>query len=363
MNNISLFLVRNTWWLIPAAIIFSFWEESFPILLMLVFAFLGTIILSPIVDNIEKIIKNYKASVISVVATSIVLLILLFSFLIPFIGNQLSALQSSLAISKLPDLQYKIASISEKIFPEFIHNYLNDSFFQSNSQFAAIWEMGLAHINSFLSGASTIVFALGSAFLTFLFIIVFTIIFLIERKKFIKLFLHAIPIKYYASAKRIIEKIAIQIYSYIRGQLLAAISVAITSILGLVIFQWITGVIIPYTFLIGFAAGLFNLIPFVGPIAGMLPAIIIYLITDQVIPVHIVYVLSITGIFAVVQLIDNLIVSPYIMGESIGFHPILVIILVLFGAAIGGILGMLFIIPAAAILRVFIVEITENIEK
>ena len=363
MNNLSLFLLRNTWWLIPLVIIFSFWEQSFPILLMLVFAFLGTIILSPLVDKIEKLIKNYKISVMLVVSSSIVSLILLFSFLIPLISNQLKSLQTSFTVSKLSDLQDKISLISEKILPSYLYNYLNESFFQSDSYFSDLWEIALSHINSFLSGASTIVFALGSAFLTFLIIIVFMIIFLIERKKFINLFLYTIPIKYYASAKRIMDKISIQIYSYIRGQLIAATSVAITSIFGLTIFQLITGVTIPYTFLIGLGAGLFNLIPFVGPIAGMLPAIIIYLITEQVVPVHIIYVLLIIAVFGVVQLVDNFIVTPYIMGGSIGFHPILVIILVLFGASVGGILGMLFIIPSAAILKVFMVEITENIEK
>ena len=218
-------------------------------------------------------------------------------------------------------------------------------------------------MKSFLSGASIILFVLGSAFLTFLIVIVFMVIFLIDGKKFTKLFLHAVPIKYYASAKRILEQISIQIYSYIRGQLLAAISVAVTSIIGLSLIQLITGIYIPYTILIGFAAGLFNLIPFIGPIAGMLPAVIIYLLTDQVIPVHIIYVLGIIGIFALVQLIDNLIVSPFIMGESIGFHPILVIILILFGASLGGILGMLFIIPSVVILRVILVEFVNNIEN
>ena len=160
-----------------------------------------------------------------------------------------------------------------------------------------------------------------------------------------------------------LEKISFQIHAYIRGQLIAASSVAITSRIGLYIFQWITGVSIPYTILIGISAGLFNLIPFIGPIMGMIPAVILYLVTDQAIPIHIFYIFLIIGVFAIVQLIDNLVVSPYIMGGSVGLHPMLIIILVLLGASMGGILGMLFAVPISAILKVVLSELVTCIKK
>ena len=95
----------------------------------------------------------------------------------------------------------------------------------------------------------------------------------------------------------------------------------------------------------------------------MIPALILYLVTDQTMPIHIIYVLLIIMVFAIVQLIDNLVVSPYIMGGSVGLHPILVIILVLLGASVGGILGMLFVIPIAAILKVVLGEFVTNLKK
>ena len=95
----------------------------------------------------------------------------------------------------------------------------------------------------------------------------------------------------------------------------------------------------------------------------MIPAVILYLVTDQAMPIHFIYVLLIMLVFAIVQLIDNLVVSPYIMGGSVGLHPILVIILVLLGASVGGILGMLFVIPIAAILKVVLGEFVSNLKK
>ena len=85
--------------------------------------------------------------------------------------------------------------------------------------------------------------------------------------------------------------------------------------------------------------------------------------TDQVVPIHFIYVILILIIFAIVQLIDNLVISPYIMGSSVGLHPILVIILVLLGASAGGILGMFFAVPIAAIVKVVVVELVTSLKK
>ncbi len=363
MKQPSLFIIRNIWWLVPLAIICIFWEHTAPILLMLVFAFLGRVVLHPVVRQVEKLTGNHNWSVMIVITFLLVFLIFLSSSLFPIIGNQIAALQSSLSMETLAKFQAKLTLVLESILPSFIFNFYTDLTTQLDSAFSEIWATGLSHIKSFIGGAGSLAFALGSAFLSFLIIVVFMVIFLLDGEKFTFAFLHAVPGEHYGTAKGMLNKISLQIQAYIRGQLIAATSVGITSIIGLYILQWITGISIPYTILIGIGAGLFNLIPFVGPIAGMIPAVILYLVTDQSVPIHIIYVLPILMVFAIVQLIDNLVVSPYIMGGSVGLHPMLVIILVLLGASLGGILGMLFVVPIAAILKVVIGELVASIKK
>jgi len=363
MNKPSLFIIRNLWWLVPIGVVFLFWEHTAPILLMLVFSFLGRVMLHPVVRQVEKLTGNHNWSVMIVISLLLVFLIILSGSLFPIIGKQIAALQSSLSMETLAKFQTKLTLVLESILPSFLLNIYNDVMTHLDSAFSEIWATGLSHIKSFIGGAGSLAFALGSAFLSFLIIIVFMIIFLLDGKKFTFAFLHAVPGEHYGTAKRMLDKISLQIQAYIRGQLIAATSVGITSIIGLYILQWITGISIPYTILIGIGAGLFNLIPFVGPIAGMIPALILYLVTDQTMPIHIIYVLLIIMVFAIVQLIDNLVVSPYIMGGSVGLHPILVIILVLLGASVGGILGMLFVIPIAAILKVVLGEFVINLKK
>ena len=363
MNKTSTFLIRNLWWLVPLSVVLLFWAHAAPILLMLAFAYLGRVILYPIVRVIEKRTGNHNWSVIIVILALIVFLGILSKSLFPLIGNQIIAFQSSLSMETLTKFLTKLTVVLESILPVYLFNFFNDVMTQMDSAFSEIWASGLSHIKSFIGGAGSVAFALGSAFLSFIIMIVFMIIFLLEGKKISNSFLHAVPGEHYGTAKRMLEKTSLQIHAYIRGQLIAASSVAVTSIIGLYILQWITGILIPYTILIGISAGLFNLIPFVGPIAGMIPAVILYLITDQSMRIHIIYVLLILMVFAIVQLIDNLVVSPYIMGGSVGLHPMLVIILVLLGASVGGILGMLFVIPIAAILKVVLGEFVSNLKK
>ena len=363
MNKTPLFIIRNMWWLVPLAVVLIFWEHTAPILLMLVFAYLGRVILHPVINIIEQWIGSRKLSVFILIGLLVVFFSLLSGSLFPFISKQITAFQSTLSMETLTKFLAKLTVVLKSILPAFLFNLFNDIMGQLDATFSEIWASGLSHIKSFIGGAGSVAFALGSAFLSFLIIIVFMVVFLLEGQNFSNAFLHAVPGEHYATAKRMLEKTSYQIHSYIRGQLIAASSVAVTSIIGLYILQWITGISIPYTILIGISAGLFNLIPFIGPVMGMIPAIILYLVTDQAMPIHILYVLLIMVVFVIVQLIDNLVVSPYIMGGSVGLHPMLIIILVLLGASVGGILGMLFAVPIAAILKVVLSELDASVKK
>ena len=358
--KINTFFIHNLWWLIPLSVIVLFWQHASPIILLLVFAYLGRVVLNPVVCQIDTWLDNRKLSVFITMFILIIILFFLSVSLFPFIKNQTAALQSILSLETFSKFQLKFSLILKNILPAYLFNILSDFTAKFDTSVSEIWVNSILQINSFIDGAGTVFFTLGSVLLSIFIIIMFMIFFLLEGEKFSKSFLFAIPPQNYGIAKRMLSKTSKQINSYIRGQFLAGISVSITTIIGLSILKWITNISIPYTLLIGIIAGLFNLIPFIGPVIGMIPAIIIYLITDQIMPIHILYIICIIGVFAIVQLIDNLIMSPYIMGSSVGIHPMLIIILVLFGASLGGVLGILFAVPIAAILKVIIEELVDH---
>jgi len=343
--------------MVPLALVIGLWEFASPILFQLVLAFIGMIILNPMVNWIESLIQKRGLSVFIVITAVFIIFSLIINSIWPILSHQAVDIQSMLTMDTFSNLIIKLEVISKDLLPEYLFLKIQTLLASMDSALGDIWRIVMADIQGMISKAGNIVFAIGSLVMSLIFILVFLVFLLLDGQNFKRAFIHAIPNRYFEMTMKILDKISDSISAYIRGQLLAALSVGITSVLGLYILQWITGINIPYTYIIGCVVGLSNLIPFIGPIIGMLTTVIVYLVSEQVVPVQFIYVFSIMGIFGIVQLIDNLIVSPIIMSESVGLHPMFVIIFVLVGGAMAGPLGMLFAVPVAAILKVVIEEL------
>lgn len=131
--------------------------------------------------------------------------------------------------------------------------------------------------------------------------------------------------------------------SFFRGQLLVAICDGILYGLGFLL------VGLPYALLIGVMAMFLTMIPFLGAIITCMTALIIALVQfgDWLHP------LLVLAVFACVQMLEGLIISPKIMGGRVGLHPVTIIIAVMVGTTLlGGLLGGILAIPLTAALRV-----------
>ncbi|MDR5658451.1 AI-2E family transporter [Serpentinicella sp. ANB-PHB4] len=134
---------------------------------------------------------------------------------------------------------------------------------------------------------------------------------------------------------------------FIRGQLLVATFVGILTGLGC----WFIGV--PYAMTIGLVAGITNIIPYFGPwIGGILP-VVLALMNN---PITAIWV---TIWIIVVQQIESSFISPQIMSNSVGLHPLNVIFSVLLFGNIFGIPGMIIAVPLTGTIKVFIKFISE----
>ena len=127
--------------------------------------------------------------------------------------------------------------------------------------------------------------------------------------------------------------------AYVRGQLFVAV------MLGLMFTVALTLLKVPYSLLLGVTGGLLALIPFVGSILGMVPAVLVASFESA--RLALLVVLAFIGI----QQIDNLFISPRVQGRSVALHPALVMVVLVIGQQILGILGMLAAVPITAILR------------
>ncbi|MFK7796140.1 MAG: AI-2E family transporter [Aureispira sp.] len=112
---------------------------------------------------------------------------------------------------------------------------------------------------------------------------------------------------------------------------------------------------IPNAFLIAFFAGIINVIPYLGPLLGAMFAMLVIISSNVDASFYLVtgpMLLKTCGVFASMQLIDGFILQPYIFSNSVSAHPLEIFIVVVLGANIGGITGMIVAIPVYTIIRV-----------
>lgn len=137
---------------------------------------------------------------------------------------------------------------------------------------------------------------------------------------------------------QIIEQIA----HYIRARLIESIIVGLVTLLGF----WIIG--FPYAFLLAAFAAIANLIPYVGPLFGAAPGVVLALINHNAD----MQIISVILVYTIAQIIDNFVIIPLLVARIVNLHPITVILVVILGAQMMGILGMLISIPLASAIKV-----------
>ena len=145
----------------------------------------------------------------------------------------------------------------------------------------------------------------------------------------------------------VLDSISGYLVAFFRGQVLVAMCDAVLYTIGFLL------VGVNYAFLLGFAAVFLTMIPFLGAIVICLTALALSFVQygDWQHPALVL------AVFAVVQALEGLFISPKIMGDRVGLHPLAIIIAVMTGTTLlGGILGGILAIPLAAALRVILVR-------
>ena len=153
-----------------------------------------------------------------------------------------------------------------------------------------------------------------------------------------------IPPRFQAKTKDIVLEIDQVLSRFVRGQLVVAGLMGVMYSAGLFLCDT------PMSLSLGMMAGLVNLVPYLGLILGLVPsAIMTYIHTQEWLPV-----LGVAGVFAFVQAIEGFVITPRVVGENIGLHPVAVIFAVLLGGELFGITGMILGVPVVAVLNVLL---------
>jgi len=315
-----------------------------PFVLAAVLAYL----LDPVVDKLEA--KKISRAVTSTAVVSILFAII---FLV-------LALAVPLAVDSFKELNYvfdnyevifndKILPLIQPVLPaDFDFNSLRETL-QANSQeitqYLTKWLKALA--------LSTMkVFDLVSIFL----ITPLALYYLLKDWDKILDILHTlVPQNDQSYVSRVLANIDNKLSSFIRGQLLVCLALGFIYGIGLTLVGLKLG------FVIGMVTGLLSFIPFVGMLLGGLSALIMAFIQF---PLNDIQPFLLVGaVFAFGQIIESAILSPKLVGDALGLHPLWIIFVVMAGGELGGFLGVLIALPVSAIISVIVIEILNYYKK
>jgi predicted PurR-regulated permease PerM len=151
-----------------------------------------------------------------------------------------------------------------------------------------------------------------------------------------------IPRGSYVVIRDLLTQIDRKLSGFIRGQVMVSL------LLGILYAVALTLAGLKFGFLIGLMAGVLSIIPLVGSTIGLVVSVLVAWFQSG----EIGYVGIIAAIFLVGQLLEGNVITPRIMGKSVGLHPLWILFALLAGGALFGIVGMLLAVPVAAVIGV-----------
>jgi predicted PurR-regulated permease PerM len=317
-------------------IILGFWIISFfpDLVLTLIFSILTAFILRPLVALLE-----FRFGIRRIFSVSIVFLLVGGTLIV------IGVLFIPLAVHRLETLYdgFKNFPFDQKLNEAAINLTASIPFLDPETvtqKVHAFVQSGLQELSGLLASAA--------GFLVNLAIIPFITFFILsEGDTAVKKLIERVPNKYFEMVLNVIDKIQKELVGYLRGWILDSVIVGILNIIGFYLID------VNYAIILGIFAGICNLIPYVGPFFGVVPALLISLSQcgdfRQAFPI-----IAVT--LVLVQMLDNIIIQPLCFSQTVDMHPVTVIIVLIIGDSLMGIAGMLLAIPIATILKSSAVE-------
>ncbi|AIG66177.1 AI-2E family transporter [Weissella tructae] len=303
-------------------------------------------LMNPIVELICKVpLGKYKVPR----GISITIVMLLFLGIIVFaVGSFIPTLaeQVSRLLASVPQYVHKTQmwfdSLSrETWFRDYVQAIDMSKLQQTIEKYGETVVMGTA------SGFGSVLGTVTSVTIAAITIPVMTIYMLADGKKFVPFAQRVMPKRFSGDVAELLGRLNKTLSRYISGQALEMLFVGVFTTIGYMVIGQ------RYALLLGVIAGITNMIPYVGPYIGYIPALFIGLMQG---PMEAV---SITIVVLIVQQIDSNILYPRIIGSTLSIHPLTILVILLAAGNIAGIPGMILAVPLYAVVRTIVVYIAE----
>ncbi|HEV8694067.1 MAG TPA: AI-2E family transporter [Lysobacter sp.] len=340
LEEIARFLRRLKWTALGLGVMWLLWLLA-PILTPFVIAALLGWLGDPLVDRLERAGRSRNTAVSLVFAAMVLVLIVVLVILVPLIERQIATLIASMPSYRDWVIQIAIPWLESRTHIE-ISNWLD--FNHLVELIRSNWERAGGVATTLLGYLSRSGFAILGLVANVALLPVLTFFFLRDWDLLVARVAALIPRDHLVTASKLARESSGVLGAFLRGQFLVMI------ILGVMYGVGLWGVGLDLGILIGIIAGLLTFVPYLGPASGIILGCIAALVQygDWE---HLAGVLIVFGIG---QVIESYWLTPKLVGDRIGLHPVAVIFAVLAGVQLFGFLGMLLALPVAAVANVLL---------
>lgn len=310
---------------------------------LLILAYGIALLLDPIVDRLERMKIPRSAAIIGLSVFCVMIFLVLAAIAVPILITEYSVLITNLP-SYLDTGSVKLEELLRNWFN--IETSINLGKFVEEAK-GIVRALDVEQMKNVtqaiqatvLSGYS---FALTILNLTLLPFFVYYIG--CDIDSFHRMVVRCLPAHVRGSVVSVCGEIMKHIYSFFKGQIIVSCIMAVLYSIGLEI------VGLPSALIVGTIAGLLNIVPYLGVTLGFLLATLITVVHDF----SWMQMGNIVAVFVVVGALEGTVLTPRIVGKSVGLHPLGVILALVIGGQLFGLLGLVLAIPAAASVRVLL---------
>lgn len=340
--EIALFLRRLKWVVLSAFGLWVMWLLApvlTPFVVALMLAWLG----DPLVDRLEARGRSRNTAVVLVFVLMILLLALALLILVPLIQRQIITLvaalpqgQDWLMNTAIPWLEQKTGlEIMAWLDPGRLFEWVRSH-----------WQQAGGVATTFFGYVSRSGFAMVAWVINLALLPILAYYFLRDWDKLVERVASMIPRNHIEVVSRLARESNDVLGAFIRGQIAVMIALGVVYAVGLTLVGLNLGL------LIGLVAGLISFIPYLGATTGVVMAVLAALVQSQGVDLQLLVLVGV--VFTVGQLLESYVLTPRIVGDKIGLHPVAVIFAVMAGGQLFGFLGMLLALPAAAVINVLL---------
>jgi len=313
-----------------------------PFLVGLLLAYIG----DPLVDKLEARKLPRTAAVVVVFVILSLMVVAAFLLLLPLLGRQLDTLMENLP-HWIFFLQAKLLPWIEKRFGVALDAL---SIEQLTTLMSSHWQQAGNVMTVVLAQVSKSALALLGWFANITLIPVVAFYLLRDWDILVGKLHDLLPRTIESTVTRLAQQCDEVLSAFLRGQLLVMLALGIVYSVGL------AAVGVDLALLLGTLAGLASVVPYMGFIVGIVASgIATYLQFHEWMPL--VYVAC---VFSLGQMLEGMVLTPMLVGDKIGLHPVAVIFAIMAGGQLGGFVGVLLALPVAAVTMVLLRYLNER---